>query len=99
MPTLEFYRRKEKSIVFIHELMDLLRQNPKFEDRNLKPQGHFMPSFRIGNREYNIVNKIDHVIIRPKHWYHDDGSYTVSPPPARTFNSVESALEYLTSHC
>jgi hypothetical protein len=99
MPTIEFYRSREKSIAFIHELMDLLRQNPKFSEINLKPQGHFMPSIRIGYCEFNIVNKVDHIIIKPKYWYHNDGSYTLSPPPPKTFNSVQSAFEYLTSHC
>lgn len=98
MPDIKFYRRKDKSIAFIHELMDLLRQAPTFSETGLKPHGQFMPSIKIGHREYNIVNKIDHVIIKPKYWYHDDGSYSVSPPPSKTFYSVQDALKYLTSH-
>lgn len=97
MPNIEFYRRKEKSLTFIHELMNLLRQTPRFTEVGLKPHGQFMPSFKIKHREYCIVNKSDYVIIKPKYWYHDDGSYSVSPPPPKTFYSVQDAYEYLTS--
>lgn len=98
MPTIEFYRRKNKSLTFFNELMDLLRNSPSFSEQGLKPHGQFMPSFKIKHREYCIVNKNDHVIIKAKYWYHEDGSHTVSPPPPKIFYSMQKAYKYLTRH-
>jgi len=102
MPSLEFYRQKEKGLKFIHELMAMLKKYAVgFSENNLRPQAGFYPSFRIGWREYNIVNtNIDGnecVIIQPKYFYHSDGSYSVSPPPKKTFYHIQNAFEYLTS--
>jgi hypothetical protein len=81
--------------MFTYELMQLLRQAPSFTEHGLKPHGLFMPSFKLKHKEYCIVNKIDHVIIKPKYWYHDDGSYSVSSPPPKTFYNVHDAYDYL----
>lgn len=97
MNNLQFLKNKETSLTFIKDLMEMLKQVPRFSDKGLIQTGDFYPSFRIGYREYSIVNKTNHVIIQPKYFYHEDGSYTNSKPPKKIFHSAQNAFEYLTT--